>query len=103
MITDEEKKFFKKTGTQFKTSFTGLLQFFVKFFSCLALGLVFALIGDELIAYGSFSFFFVLISIAMGFYRICRKWTLIGVLVFDLLCFLVAVLMRMYITIAPEL
>ena len=65
------------------------------------LGLTFALIGDEILDYGNLAFLFVLVSITIAFMKISRTWRVVGVLVFDLICVLVGMLLRLYILIAP--
>lgn len=102
-IAEKGKKIFQRTEAQFKASFFWLFQFFIKLISSLVIGLFFSLIGDELIGYGSFSFFFILISITSAFLHICWYWTLAGILTFDVIFLLVALLMRMYFIIAPEI
>jgi hypothetical protein len=65
------------------------------------IGLTFSLIGQELMSYGSFSFVLMMV-VTMGLvYRLLQSWTVSAVLVFDLICVLMALLLRMYILIAP--
>ncbi len=73
----------------------------VRLISGTILGLAFALIGDEAIKYGIFSFLFVMVSIAAAFLKLSRSWRLSSVLVFDLICVLLGMLLRLYILVAP--
>ncbi|MCC7405132.1 MAG: hypothetical protein IT288_12105 [Bdellovibrionales bacterium] len=65
------------------------------------LGLTFALIGDELLEYGMLSFLLVLVATTAAFMRISRGWRPVGVMIFDLVCVLIGMLLRLYILIAP--
>lgn len=80
---------------------SGLLVFTARLISGMILGLTVALVGQEATGYGAVSFWFVLIAVATGFVRISRSWTGSGVLIFDLVAVLMALVLRMYILIAP--
>lgn len=84
-----------------KTSSSGLALFFFKLISGLALGLTVALIGQVLINYGNFSFIFVIVATTAAFIRVAKRWQFVGVAVFDLICVLLGLLLRMYILVAP--
>ncbi|MCB0413145.1 MAG: hypothetical protein KDD50_02345 [Bdellovibrionales bacterium] len=84
-----------------KSSSNGMVLLGFKLLSGLILGLTFALIGEEIIGYGKFSFTFVVILSIFGLLRIAKKWRYVGVFVFDLVCVLIGLLLRMYILIAP--
>ncbi|MCB0355945.1 MAG: hypothetical protein KDD40_03000 [Bdellovibrionales bacterium] len=84
-----------------KNSSNGFLLFSFKLISGLTLGLTLALIGQEIFAYSSFLFVFVIVVVTGLFLRKARKWGWVAVMVFDLICALVALLLRMYILIAP--
>lgn len=65
------------------------------------LGLTFALIGDEIIKYGVFAFVFVLVSTTYAFMKLSKSWRWVSIVVFDLICVLLAMLLRLYILMAP--
>ncbi len=67
----------------------------------LFVGLTFALIFRQLMDVGSFLFIFVIVVFGVGFLRLSQKWKYSGVLLFDLFCVMTAMLLRMYILIAP--
>ncbi|MGE4132272.1 MAG: hypothetical protein AB7F86_11580 [Bdellovibrionales bacterium] len=73
----------------------------LKVITSLFLGLTFALIGDEVFAYEWISFTLVLVAITGALLRIMKNWTIGRVLIFDLICVLLGLLLRMYILIAP--
>ncbi len=81
------------------TNAMGLLS--LKIFTGLFLGLTLALIGDEIIDYGWFSFIFVIVAVCGALLRIMRAWSWAQVLIFNLICVLIGLLLRMYILIAP--
>ncbi|RME15040.1 MAG: hypothetical protein D6797_07515 [Bdellovibrio sp.] len=84
-----------------KNSSAGLLAFLFRLFSGGVLALTIALAGEEIFAYGSFSFSFVWVSVLLSFLRVSRSWNFFGIFIFDLICVLVGMLLRMYILIAP--
>jgi hypothetical protein len=67
----------------------------------LFVGLTFALIFRELMEVGSFLFTFVIVLFGVVFLKISQRWKFTGVLLFDLFCVMTAMLLRMYILIAP--
>jgi hypothetical protein len=67
----------------------------------LFLGLTFALIFRELMDIGNFLFTFVIVVFGVGFIKMSQKWQFTGVLLFNLFCIMTAMLLRMYILIAP--
>jgi len=67
----------------------------------LFVGLTFALIFKELMEVGNFLFIFVIVLFGVVFLKISSKWKITGVLLFDLFCVMTALLLRMYILIAP--
>ena len=88
-------------GLKMKSTSMGVLTFSLKLFSGFMLGLTFALIGEETFSYGTFSFFFVISALTLCFLRLAKGWSWVSVLVFDLICVLLALLIRVYIMVAP--
>ncbi|MGE3975011.1 MAG: hypothetical protein AB7F59_10855 [Bdellovibrionales bacterium] len=84
-----------------KSSSSNLFVFSLKFFSGLFLGTVFAIIGHELMNYGSMAYWFVIVLTMAVFLRISKPWGAWGVVIFNLVCLLVGMLLRMYILISP--
>lgn len=84
-----------------KTSSTSFLNFFLKIITGFTVGLTFALVGQEMMSYGNFSFILML-AVTMGaIFKLLAKWSIGAVVLFDLFCVLVALLLRMYILLAP--
>lgn len=86
---------------RFKTSTNAMALLSFKVFTGLFLGLTFALIGDQIIDYGWFSFMLVIVVTTGAIVKITRAWTWTNMLIFDLICVLIGLLLRMYILIAP--
>lgn len=88
-------------STNAKLGLQNLLLIFCKIISGLILGLTFSLIGQQVFQYGPLLFSFVILAVTSVFYRISKSWGTIGLLIFDLLCVLAALLIRMYVVVAP--
>ncbi|MBX9768453.1 MAG: hypothetical protein K2X47_14360 [Bdellovibrionales bacterium] len=84
-----------------KVTSTGLMVFTARLLSGLILGLTVTLVGQEATGYGAMTFWFVLIVVTTTFVRLSRSWSASGVLIFDLIAVLMALVLRMYILIAP--
>lgn len=84
-----------------RVTLTSLFSWALKIFSALVIGLTFSLIGQEAFQYGNLAFLTVLI-VTMGLIlRWIGKWTVVNVLIFDLICVLVGLALKMYIMLAP--
>lgn len=86
---------------QIKRSSQSMVLFTFKLLSGIVLGLVLAIAGEELIGYGTFSFWFVVILFTGVFLRISRPWSLGALMVYNLVCVLMGLLLRMYVLVAP--
>lgn len=84
-----------------KTSTVSLTSIVLRLVSGLFLGLTLSLIGQELAGYGTFNLILVLVVITGIFMKLSSTWRISHVLIFDLICILVAQLLRMYILLAP--
>ena len=86
---------------RFKTSTNAISLLVFKAVSGAVLGLTLALIGEEIIQYGVISFVLVTIVSTACILRISKAWSWTHILIFDLICVLIGLLLRMYILIAP--
>lgn len=84
-----------------KNTSVSLVQFSLRFVTGLVMGFTLGLIGQELAGYGTFSLIFCTLVVLALFLRISRSWRIHHILIFDLICVLVAQLLRMYILLAP--
>lgn len=92
--------------TQIKKTSSDLLLFALKFVSGAVLGLTFALITEVIMGHGEgeniLAFLFVIVVVTAAFVKISKAWGMTMVLVFDLICILVGMLLRLYIMVAPN-
>lgn len=84
-----------------KSTSISLLHFSLRFLTGIFLGLVLALIGQELLGYGMFSLLFVIVVTVAVALKVLSTWSIGHILIFDLICVLVGMLLRMYILVAP--
>lgn len=85
----------------------GLAAFILRLATGLVLGTTVALVFREMLGHGAsegkITFAFTLIVVLGLFWRVSRKWAWTGVLVFDLILVTLALLLRMYVMVAPNL
>jgi len=84
-----------------KNTSTSALSVALKLVTALAVALTIALIGQEMMGYGTFAFIFLMIVVVGGLVKLMSSWRVGAVLLFDLFCILVALLLRLYIQVAP--
>ena len=84
-----------------KKSSQGLFLFSIKMLSGLMLGLTLAIAGEEVVGYGTFSFWFVTVLFTAVFLRISRPWSFGALMIYNLVCLLMGLLLRMYVLVAP--
>ena len=98
-------EFVGKVQTQFKKTSGDFALFVFKFFSGLVLGLTFGLVMQEILGHAEgenlLAFLFVVIVTAGAFLRISKTWSFVTLLVFDLICILLGMVLRLYIMVAP--
>lgn len=84
-----------------KSASVSLGQRLLRFFSGLLLGLVLALIVQEFAQSGTLMLVFFTVLFTAIIYRLLQPLKIFHIFVFDVICILVATLLRMYIIIAP--
>ena len=100
-VSERVSQFGQGLQTGVKNGSMSLGLFFFKLLTGLVIGLTFSLVGREIFQYENFMFVFVIISVTGIFVRTARSWTPWVLITFDVIAVLVAMLMRMYILIAP--
>jgi len=89
-----------------KSSGHGLVTFALRLFTGVVMGLTLALIVHEIFGIapgkGTVSFAFMIVAMTAAFLRISKKWSLISVLIFDLVLVLLGTVLRFYIIVAPN-
>jgi hypothetical protein len=94
-------RFISNVNEKIKTTSSTAALFALRTLSGLFVGLTLALIGEEAIGYGVFSFVLVILTMTATILRISKKWGWIHLLIFNLICILLGLCLRMYILIAP--
>jgi len=94
-------EFMQNVQVRIKNSSGSIFLFGFKLVTGLFLGLTMALIGQEMIGYKSFAFTFVILTFCGFFLKISKRWSVVSVVVFNLVFVLIGLLLRMYILISP--
>ena len=84
-----------------KNSSKSLAGLTLKVLTSFLFALTIALIAQEMMAFGTLMFIFLMIVVGGALFRLFANWTLWSVVIFDLFLVLVALLLRMYILVAP--
>lgn len=100
-ITDKFSQIAGQVQDGVKNTSTSLLSMALKLVTALMVALTIALIGQEMMSYGTFAFIFLMIVVAGGLLKLMSPWRVGAVLLFDLFCILMALLLRLYIQVAP--
>ena len=94
-----------KMHSQLKKTSSDVLLFAIKLISGTVLGLTFGLIMQEVLGKADnenlLAFFFVIVVTTVAFLRIAKNWGLAAILIFDLVCVLVGMVLKLYIMVAP--
>lgn len=86
---------------RFRVTSSAVTLFSFKLLSGLILGLTLALIAQEIIQFEVFSLVLVMLVTAACLLKVGKSWSWTHILIFDLICVLIGLLLRMYILIAP--
>lgn len=100
-VGDKLSEFSSQMQSNMKSGFLLGLGFFLKVITGLLLGLTLTLVLQEIFQFGSFVFFFSVTGCTLLFLRLAKNWSLLFLLVFNLLAVLSGLLVRMYILVAP--
>lgn len=94
-----------KMQSQLKKTSSDVFLFAIKLVSGAVLGLTFALVMQEILGKSEsenlLAFFFVIVVTAGVFLRLSKAWGLAAILIFDLICVLLGMVLRLYIMVAP--
>lgn len=91
----------KKMQVSLKTSGRSMGLLVLKTVSGFVIGLTLALILRQLMELGHFTFTFMIVAVIAVFIKLSSSWKFTGVLLFNLFCIMTAMLLKMYIMIAP--
>ncbi len=100
-ISDKMKGLTTNVQDGVKYSSVALLCLSLRIVTGFMLGLTLGLIGQELIGYGAFALTFMLVVVMGLVVKTTSEWGLGKILIFDLILVLAAMLLRMYILVAP--
>lgn len=78
-----------------------ILTWLLRLLSAAVIGLTVALVAQELMGFGFLAFLFVLVVVTGAVTRILKNWSMMGIVLFDLVCVLVGLGLKMYILLAP--
>jgi hypothetical protein len=100
-ITDKVERIASQMQDGVKRSTTSIFGVSLKSFTSFMLAYTVALIMQEMMTFGNFAFVFIMVVVTSLVMRLLWNWSILQVLLFDLICVLVGLLLRMYILMAP--
>lgn len=100
-VADKLKGFSTNVQEGAKNSSISLIGMTLRVLTGFMLGLTLGLIGQEVLGYGSMSLIFMMVVVMGLVVKTTSGWNIGKILIFDLFLVLVAMLLRMYILIAP--
>jgi len=100
-VADKLKGFSTNLQEGAKNSSVSLIGMTLRVLTGFMLGLTLGLIGQEVLGYGSMSLIFMMVVVMGLVVKTTSGWNIGKILIFDLFLILVAMLLRMYILIAP--
>ncbi len=100
-MSDKMQSFSTNVQDGVKTSSVSFICLTLRVLTGFMLGLTLALIGQELIGYGTLALVFMMVVVMGLVVKTTSGWNIGKVLILDLILVLVAMLLRMYILVAP--
>ena len=100
-IGDNMRGFLSNVQVGVKSTSLSTFHFILRLVSGLFVGLTMALIGQELMGYETLALIFATVVVLAIIMKILSLWSISQILIFDLIVVLLAMLMRMYILVAP--
>jgi len=100
-ISDKMKGFSSNVQDGVKTSSVSFFCLTLRVLTGFMLGLTLGLIGQELIGYGTLALTFLMVVVIGLVLKTTSGWNIGKILILDLILVLVAMLLRMYILVAP--
>lgn len=94
-------RFVSNVQDKFTESSKSFALFLFKLISGLVIGLTMALAAQEIFGFSNLVFLFVIICVTGIFLRIANKWNLLIMILFDLFAVVAALLLKMYVVMAP--
>lgn len=100
-VSEKLKGLSTQVQTGAKNASHSMAHMALRALSSLFIGLVLAIIIQELSQSGYLMLLFLTIVITAALYKALARLTILNILVFDLVCVLIGTVLRMYILIAP--
>lgn len=100
-IADKLRGFSSSMQDKAKNGTRSITLTILRLLTGLILGITFGLIVSAILQSGTFSLIFVTLVTLLVFMKISTNWQFGHVLIFDLICILLGLLLRMYVLIAP--
>lgn len=100
-ITNKVSQLAGKVQDGAKITFLSFVSLVLKIATSFTIALTLALIGQEIIGYETLAVIFIMVVSIGLLMKLMSQWTVGAVLLFDLFCVLVALLLRLYIQVAP--
>ena len=95
-------QFLDKAQFKIKSTSSSMALWIFKTLTGMFYGFVLSLVGRELADYGPLAFYFVIISVTGIFIKISKGWGFFGVCVFNFVCVLMGLLLKMYVSVGPD-
>ena len=100
-ITDKFSQIAGKVQDGVKDTSRSLFSIFMKIVTAFFVALTLALIAQEMMGSGTLAFVFMMVVVIGLLMKLMSKWTVGAVLLFDLFCILMALLLSLYLKVAP--
>ncbi len=100
-ITDKVSQIAGQVQDGVKNSSVSFASLCLKLLTAFMVALTLSLVGQEMMSSGIFTFVFTMVVIMALVMKMIGKWNVGAVLLFDLFCILVALLLRLYLQVAP--
>lgn len=100
-ITDKMSQIAGQVQDGVKNTSSSLLSMSLKLITSLLVSYTIATVGQMMMNYGTVAFIFLMVVLVGGLMKLMAPWRLGVVLLFDLFVVLVALLLRLYIQVAP--
>ncbi len=100
-ITDKVGQMAGKVQDGVKDTSVSLFSMLLKIVTSFFIALTLTLIGQEMTGYGTLALVFIMVVSIGLLMKLMSKWTVGAVLLFDLFCVLMALLLRLYLQVAP--
>jgi hypothetical protein len=100
-ITDKVSQIAGQVQDGVKTTSVSFASLALKLVTAFFVALTLSLIGQEMMGSGTFTFVFTMVLVVALVMKLIGKWNVGAVLLFDLFCVLVALLLKLYLQVAP--